>query len=112
MTFSDFDLLSSRPTNFIFGRTSKKKNCGAIFTIIIFVLSSIAAYFLIIKYISENKYSISYTNYKNDQENIPSLKNPGCWKKNVEFKYHLEKYNYFSNQYETFTSEKSIKLIC
>ena len=109
MKFSDIDLLSSRPTNFIFGRTSKKKNCGTIFTIIIIVLSSIAAYFLIIKYISENKYSISYTNYKNDQENIPSLKNPGCWKKNVEFKYHLEKYNYSSKKYETFTSENRFR---
>ena len=73
------------------------------------MLSSIAAYFLIIKYISENKYSISYTNYKNDQENIPSLKNPDYWKKNVEFKYHLEKYNYVSKKYETFTSENRFK---
>ena len=112
MTFSDFDLLSSRPNIFIFGRTSKKKNCGAIFTIIIFVLSSIAAYFLSIKYRTENKYSISYTNYKNDKENIPSLKNPDYWEKNVEFNYHSEKYNYSSKKYETFTSDNkfSIKL--
>ena len=69
------------------------------------MLSSIAAYFLSIKYRTENKYSISYTNYKNDQENIPSLKNPDYWKKIVEFKYHLEKYNYVSKKYEAFTSE-------
>ena len=112
MTFSDFDLLSSRPNIFIFGRTSKKKNCGAIFTIIIFVLSSIAAYFLSIKYRTENKYSISYTNYKNDLENIPSLKNPDYWEKNVEFNYHLEKYNNSSKKYENYPSEKTIKLIC
>ena len=37
---------------------------------------------------------------------MAKLLNPDYWKKNVEFKYHLEKYNYFSKKYETFTSEK------
>ena len=111
-----FDFLSSSPKNLIFRKPSNKNCCGVACFFTFFSLSFIVGIVFIMKFLSESKYSISYTHFRND--NDPSLKNKTNWNNEVIFMYYISTYNEKNHTYEyknlgnnfklknTFTDEK------
>lgn len=93
-----FDFLSSSPKNLIFRKPSNKNCCGVACFFTFFGLSFIVGIVFIMKFLSESKYSISYTHFRND--NDPSLKNKTNWNNEVIFMYYISTYNEKNHTYE------------